>query len=65
MRSAVKLLAGEYDYYCGVTSREMEAKARKKGAKALARWRLDDAAACAQFRSKLKALYWVLGEGEL
>jgi hypothetical protein len=77
VEAALNELSTKYDYYCGVTSRaaidladkldgEIAEKLGWKGegvARAAYRWQ--DARVTAEFRSKIKALYWVLGEKEL
>lgn len=66
----LRRLRGEYDYYCGVTSQKeqdligaiKDAGKRRDARKTYQRRNLET---CAAYRSKIKALYWALGQGEL
>lgn len=77
IEEALNRLSGEYDYYCGVTSQKMAEMANgidEQIAKELG-WRGRGVARGAMhyaqietetaYRSKIKALYWALGKGEL
>ena len=64
VQAALDKLSGEYDYYCGVTSRKAKESAVESLA-ALEAYRREDLRTTTEFRSKIKALYWVLGEEEL
>ena len=64
IEAALDRLRGAYDYYCGVTSQEAHAQA-VESLNALEAYQREDLRTTTEFRSKIKALYWALGEGEL
>ena len=64
IQAALDRLSGSYDYYCGVTSRQARAQA-VESLNALEAYQREDLRPTTEFRSKIKAIYWALGEEEL